>query len=59
MLGYFYGNIVSLEGAFGLRSDQPGRRLSLDKSQAVYPWISWYKSGYVRVSLFRMAQAIQ
>ena len=26
MLGYFYGDIVGLEGASGLRSDQPGRR---------------------------------
>ena len=26
MLGYFYGDIVGLEGASVLRSDQPGRR---------------------------------
>ena len=26
MLGYFYGDIVGLEGASGLRSDQPCRR---------------------------------
>ena len=26
MLGYFYGDIVGLEGESGLRSDQPGRR---------------------------------
>ena len=26
MLGFFYGDIVGLEGASGLRSDQPGRR---------------------------------
>ena len=26
MLGYFYSNIVGLEGASGLRSDQPCRR---------------------------------
>ena len=26
MMGYFYGDIVGLEGASGLRSDQPCRR---------------------------------
>ena len=26
MLGYFYGDIMGLEGASGLRSDQPCRR---------------------------------
>ena len=26
MMGYFYGDIVGLEGASGLRSDQPHRR---------------------------------
>ena len=26
MLGFFYGDIVGLEGASGLRSDQTGRR---------------------------------